>query len=54
VLFGLWDLTASDGEGLVGAAATQPLDAGSGELCGIAIRPGLRRGTEVGWRYLAL
>ena len=44
VLYGLWDLAASDGEGLVGVAATQPPDAtGSVELCAIAIRAGLRR-----------
>lgn len=44
VLFGLWDLAAPDGEGLVGVAATRPLDAaGTVELCGIAIRSGLRR-----------
>jgi ribosomal protein S18 acetylase RimI-like enzyme len=44
VLYGLWDLTASDGEGLVGVAATQPPDdTGSVELCGIAIRADLRR-----------
>jgi ribosomal protein S18 acetylase RimI-like enzyme len=43
VLFGLWDLAAPDGEGLIGVAATQPLDDGSVELCGIAIRAGLRR-----------
>jgi ribosomal protein S18 acetylase RimI-like enzyme len=43
VLFGLWDLAAPNGEGLVGVAATQPLDdAGSVELCGIAIRADLR------------
>ena len=44
VLYGLWDLTAQTGEGLVGAAVTQPPDdAGSVELCGIAIRADLRR-----------
>jgi GNAT superfamily N-acetyltransferase len=44
VLFGLWDLAPQTGEGLVGVAATRPLDdAGSVELCGIAIRAGLRR-----------
>jgi ribosomal protein S18 acetylase RimI-like enzyme len=44
VLYGLWDLAAPSEEGLVGVAATQPLDdAGSVELCGIAIRAGLRR-----------
>ena len=44
VLYGLWDLTAPNGDGLVGVAATQPLDdAGSVELCGIAIRADLRR-----------
>lgn len=43
-LYGLWDLTAPAGEGLVGVAATQPLDAaGSVQLCGIAIRADLRR-----------
>jgi ribosomal protein S18 acetylase RimI-like enzyme len=43
-LYGLWDLAAQPGEGLVGVAATQSLDAaGSVELCGIAIRAGLRR-----------
>jgi ribosomal protein S18 acetylase RimI-like enzyme len=44
VLYGLWDLTAPNGDGLVGVAATQPLDdAGSVELCAIAIRADLRR-----------
>jgi ribosomal protein S18 acetylase RimI-like enzyme len=44
VLFGLWDLTAPNGDGLVGVAATQPPDdAGSVELCGIVIRADLRR-----------
>jgi ribosomal protein S18 acetylase RimI-like enzyme len=46
VLYGLWDLTAQTGEGLVGAAAMRPLDdagAGSVELCGIAVRADLRR-----------
>jgi GNAT superfamily N-acetyltransferase len=44
VLYGLWDLAASDGEGLVGVAVTRPPDAtGSVELCAIAIRAGLRR-----------
>jgi ribosomal protein S18 acetylase RimI-like enzyme len=43
-LFGLEDLAAPEGEGLVGVAATRPLDdAGSVELCGVAIRAGLRR-----------
>src|SRR5262245_65525901 len=43
-LFGLWDLAADEGEGLVGVAATRPLDhAGSVELCGIAVDAGLRR-----------
>ena len=44
VLYGLWDLAAPNGEGLVGVAATQPLDdTGTVELRGIAIRGGLRR-----------
>ena len=44
VLYGLWDLAAANGEELVGVAATRPPDAGgSVELCGIAIRAGLRR-----------
>ncbi len=44
VLYGLWDLAAPYEEGLVGVAATQPPDeAGSVELCGFAIRAGLRR-----------
>jgi hypothetical protein len=44
VLYGLWDLAAASGEDLVGVAATQPPDAvGSVELCGIAVRAGLRR-----------
>jgi ribosomal protein S18 acetylase RimI-like enzyme len=44
VLYGLWDLTAPNEDGLVGVAATQPLDdAGSVELCAIAIRADLRR-----------
>ena len=44
VLYGLWDLAAPNGEGLVGVAATQPPDdTGSVELCGIAVRAGLRR-----------
>ena len=44
VLYGLWDLAAPNGDGLVGVAATQPLDdVGSVELCAIAIRAGLRR-----------
>ena len=43
-LYGLWDLTAPAGEGLVGVAATQPLAAaGSVQLCGIAVRADLRR-----------
>jgi GNAT superfamily N-acetyltransferase len=38
VLYGLWDLAAPTGEGLVGVAATRMLDdAGSVELCGIAV-----------------
>jgi hypothetical protein len=37
-LFGLWDLTASAGEGLVGGAATGPLgDGGEVQLRGIAV-----------------
>jgi GNAT superfamily N-acetyltransferase len=44
VLYGLWDLAAPNGEGLVGVAATQPLDdTGTVELRGIAIRADLRR-----------
>jgi ribosomal protein S18 acetylase RimI-like enzyme len=44
VLYGLWDLAAHPGEGLVAVAATRPLDdAGSLQLCGIAVRVGLRR-----------
>ena len=44
VLYGLWDLTAPNGDGLVAVAATQPPDdAGSVELCAIAIRADLRR-----------
>lgn len=44
VLYGLWDLAAPTGEGLVGVAATQPPDAtGSVKLWGIAIRADLRR-----------
>ena len=44
VLYGLWDLAATNGDGLVGVAATQPLDdAGSVALCGIVVRADLRR-----------
>jgi ribosomal protein S18 acetylase RimI-like enzyme len=44
VLYGLWDLAAPAEEGLVAVAATQPPDdAGSVELCAIAIRADLRR-----------
>jgi GNAT superfamily N-acetyltransferase len=44
VLYGLWDLAAPNGDGLVGVAATQPPDdAGSVELRAIAIRADLRR-----------
>ena len=44
VLFGLEDLAVLNGEGLVGVAVTRPLDdAGSVELCGIAVRAGHRR-----------
>jgi GNAT superfamily N-acetyltransferase len=44
VLFGLWDLAASDSQALVAAAATRPLDVGgSVELCGIVVRASLRR-----------
>ena len=44
VLFGLWDLAASDSQALVAAAATRPLDAGgSVELCGIVVSTSLRR-----------
>lgn len=44
VLYGLWDLAAPNGDGLVGVAATQPPDdAGSVALCAIAIRADLRR-----------
>jgi hypothetical protein len=49
VLFGLWDLAAPNGEGLVAVGVTQRLDdAGSVELCGILVgddldaRPGRR------------
>jgi GNAT superfamily N-acetyltransferase len=53
VLFGLWDLAAPDGEALVGVAATRPLEgAGWVELCGIAVRAGLRR-RGLGRRLLA-
>jgi ribosomal protein S18 acetylase RimI-like enzyme len=52
VLFALWDLAAPAGEALVGVAATRPLDAGAVELCGIAIRVGLRR-RGLGRRLLA-
>jgi GNAT superfamily N-acetyltransferase len=44
VLFGLWDLAASDSQALVATAATRPLDAGgSVELCGIVVCASLRR-----------
>ena len=44
VLYGLWDLAAPTGEGLVGVAATRALDdAGSVELCGIAVLAALGR-----------
>jgi GNAT superfamily N-acetyltransferase len=44
VLFGLEDLAVLHGEGLVGVAVTRPLDdAGSVELCGVAVRAGRRR-----------
>lgn len=44
VLFGLWDLAAPNGEGLVAVAATHRLDdAGSVELRGIVVRADLRR-----------
>ena len=44
VLFGLEDLAVLNGEGLVGVAVTRPLDeAGSVELCGVAVRTGRRR-----------
>jgi GNAT superfamily N-acetyltransferase len=44
VLYGLWDLAAPHEAGLVGVAATLPPDeAGSVELCGFAIRAGVRR-----------
>jgi GNAT superfamily N-acetyltransferase len=53
LLFGLWDLAAPDGNGLVAVAATRPLDAaGAVELCGIAVRAGLRR-RGLGRRLLA-
>ena len=42
-LFGLWDLAAPDAGALVAAAATRPLDAGTVELCGLAVRGGLQR-----------
>jgi GNAT superfamily N-acetyltransferase len=52
VLFGLWDLAAPNEEGLVAVAATQRLDdARSVELCGIVVRPGLRR-RGLGWRLV--
>jgi len=43
VLYGLWDLATATGEELVGVATRPPDDAGSVELCGIAIRADLRR-----------
>jgi GNAT superfamily N-acetyltransferase len=44
MLFGLWDLAAPNGGGLVAVAATQRLDdAGSVELGGIVVRADLRR-----------
>jgi GNAT superfamily N-acetyltransferase len=44
MLFGLWDLAASDSRALVAAAATRPLEVGgSVELCGIVVRASLRR-----------
>ena len=44
VLHGLWDLAAPYEAGLVGVAATlAPDEAGSVELCGFAIRAGVRR-----------
>jgi GNAT superfamily N-acetyltransferase len=44
VLYGLWDLAAPPEAGLVGVAATLPPDeAGSVELCGLAVRAGARR-----------
>jgi len=44
VLFGLEDLAVLNGEGLVGVAVTRPIDdAGSVELCGVAVRAGRRR-----------
>lgn len=44
VLFGLEDLAVLNGEGLVGVAVTRPLDdAGSVELCAVAVRAGRRR-----------
>jgi GNAT superfamily N-acetyltransferase len=53
VLFGLWDLAVPNGEGLVGVAATRPLDnAGWVELHCIAIRARLRR-RGLGRRLLA-
>jgi N-acetylglutamate synthase-like GNAT family acetyltransferase len=43
VLFGLWDLAAPAGDGLVGVAVTRALDDGrSVELCGIAVPAQLR------------
>ncbi len=53
VLFGLWDLAASNAEALVGVAATRPLDDGrAAKLCGIAVRASLRR-RGLGRRLLA-
>jgi GNAT superfamily N-acetyltransferase len=44
VLFGLWDLAAPAGDGLVGVAVTRALrDGRSVELCAIAVPAGLRR-----------
>ena len=44
VLFGLEDLAVLNGKGLVGVAMTRPLDdAGSVELCAVAVRAGRRR-----------
>jgi GNAT superfamily N-acetyltransferase len=44
VLFGLWDLAAPAGDGLVGVAVTRaPDDGRSVELCGVAVPASLRR-----------
>jgi len=52
VLFALWDLTALESDALVGVAAIRPLEPAAVELCGLAIRAGLRR-RGLGRRLLA-